>query len=69
MDSPNIPSGCNDWPGPPGWTAADRVEFGRAAEAWNGDPQDFDPAHPHVGDWAAMRFLAEKFREEARATR
>jgi hypothetical protein len=57
--------GCNDWDPPASWSMEDRREFGRAFAEWNGDPQDFDPDHPDVGDWAAMRFLAEKFREEA----
>lgn len=56
---------CNDWDFPHDWTAEERTEFCRACHAWNATPQDFDPKHLHLPDFAVMSYLASALYCEA----
>ena len=37
------------------------MEFVRAYHDWNGDPEEFDPNHLHLPNFAVVEFLASKF--------
>ena len=50
--------GCNDWEFPAGWTTEEKIDFCRAYHHYNGDPENFDPNHLNIPDFAAMNFLA-----------
>jgi hypothetical protein len=52
---------CNDWNFPDDWTHEEKVEFCRAYHDWNGDPEEFNPDHLHLPDFAVAEFLASRF--------
>lgn len=61
-------NGCNDWEFPKTWSQEERRAFMREYHEWNGDLDEFDPSLPikYAPDFAVMRFLAHKLKEEAR---
>lgn len=58
--------GANDVPDKlyDGWTAEEREQFVKEFHEYNGDPEEFDPKHLHLPDFALMAFLAHKIYPE-----
>lgn len=61
---------CNDtepkfWDG---WTKEERQQFRKEYEDYNGSPQDYDPNHLELPDFAVFGFLAHKLKADADAT-
>lgn len=49
---------CNDWNFPKDWAHREKAEFCIAYHDWNGDPEEFNPEHLRLPDFAVAAFLA-----------
>lgn len=56
---------CNDFLFPDEWTLEEKQEFVKSYYEWIGSPEEYDPQHLFLPDYAVMEFLADLLREES----
>lgn len=56
--------GCNDWDFPEDWSMLERQNFVKQYYAWNGDPENYNPKHLNLPNFAAVSFLAYRMTQK-----